>query len=335
MRLQKPYMLLFICALCFLPTLVLGQEEAKVPKASSAPNVTIPTNQKVQKATSNPQPNKNNEAGPKDESKKSRHEPPKSESNILAKSIKILNEYSSLLSAAAAFFAAIIALYLGDWKSKLEKPRLKLTFNETKKYPFFQTLAFETFGVPVDINGQVTDISRPGFNARVMIENKGKKTAKHVEAKIEKIEFYRNNRKISSTRHYHPTTVKWSGEKDWAPVDIVPDSHFFLDLFWAKNEKTSEILSFNEFRFNSYGIELKRELLKDIIDNDISPTQEIYWNVWVDNSYDRGLPRRYNIQGEIYIYFVVNADNCSPLRFKAIIEWTHDSWNSPNIKIQN
>ncbi len=262
------------------------------------------------------------------------HEKKKTEDKVLIKFIKILNEYSSLLSAVAALLAALIALYLGDWKSRIEKPRLKLTFEETKTYPFFQTIAYENFGIQLDINGVLTDILRPGFNARVMIENKGKRTAKRVEAKIEKIEFYKGSKKISATRYYHPTTIKWSGEKDWSPVDIVPKSHFFLDLFWAKNEQRSEIMSFNIKRYHINGIELNEDLLEEIICKDIRTTQEIYWNVWVDNSYNRGLPRKYDIEGEIHIYIVVNADNCAPVAFEAIVDWTYDSWNKPNIKIR-
>jgi len=238
-----------------------------------------------------------------------------------------------LIGAVAALFAALIALYLGDWKSRLGKPKLKLFFKEDKEYPFCHKIAFEPFEPPLDINGQLTGISRPGFNARVKIENKGKKTARKVEAKIEKIEFFKNGERISPTRYYHPTPVKWSGQKDWAPVDIVPNSHFFLDLFWSQNESTSEIFSFNEAKFKSYGILLEAENLKKIIEDAIRPTQEIYWNVWVDNSFPRGLPVRYDIQGDICLHFVVNADNCSPLRFKAIVNWTYDTWDSPNIKI--
>ena len=253
--------------------------------------------------------------------------------NYFFKLVNTLNKYSSLLSATAAFVAAVIALYLGDWKSRFEKPKLKLTFKSENKYPFFQTLAFGTFNVPVDIHGQVADISRPGFNARVMIENIGKTTARNVEAKIEKIEF--EDKTHTSTRYYHPTTVKWSGEKDWSPIDIVPNSYFFLDLFWAKNETTSEILAFNEEKFKNYGALIDRKILKKIIDDDIQPIQEIYWNVWVDNSYDRGLPVKYNVQTKIDIYFTVNSENCAPIRFKAIIKWLYETWDRPDIKVMS
>ena len=74
--------------------------------------------------------------------------------------------------------------------------------------------------------------------------------------------------------------------------------------------------------------------MKEIIDKDIQSSQEIYWNVWVDNSYERGLPKKYDIQGDIYIYFIVNAENCAPIKFESIIKWNFDTWNFPDIKVR-
>ena len=73
--------------------------------------------------------------------------------------------------------------------------------------------------------------------------------------------------------------------------------------------------------------------MEEII-KDIQPSQEIYWNVWVDNSYERGLPRKYDIQGDICIYFIVNAENCAPIKFVAMVTWAFVTWNSPDIKIR-
>lgn len=328
MRIRKLFIMIFILILCIFPCSLFSQEIKESNKERSAPKETSIKRSKPINSISE------KERNGKAAGTKIKNQSAKNEDTIFLKWLKILNEYSSFFSAVTALFAALIALYLGDWKSRMEKPRLKINFEETKTYPFFQTIAYENFGYQLDINGVLAEILRPGFNARVMIENKGKRTAKRVEAKIEKIQFFNEKEEISSSRHYHPTTIKWSGEKDWSPVDIVPNSHFFLDLFWAKNETSSEIISFNESRYRINGIELDNELLKDIVTNEIQPTQEIYWNVWVDNSYDRGLPRKYNVQGEIHIYIVVNADNCSPVTFKAIVDWTYDSWNKPNIRIQ-
>ena len=309
--------------LVFCTAIGHGQQRMGEP----APNTIASKSKAEQKHFETDQANTNNSTPTSKET-----ESPKTPSLI-----DILDKYKSLIAAITAFstlLAVLVALYLGDWKARLEKPRLKLSYVENKEYPYFHTLAFEPFGIPVDIHGQITDIYRPGFNARVKVVNTGKTTAKNVEAKIEKIEFYRNNSTIAPTRYYHPTTVKWSGEREWDPVDIVPESHFFLDLFWSKSETTSEIFSFNDTRIRHSGISLRSDLLKEIIENDIQPTQEIYWNVWVDNSYERGLPRKYNIQGDIVIYFVVNAANCDPLRFEAIVKWTADTWNCPDIKIR-
>ncbi len=245
-----------------------------------------------------------------------------------------LNNYASLISASVALFAALVALYLGDWRQRLNKPKLKISFNENKKYPYFQTLNFQAFKLPINIDGQITDLYCPGFNARLRVDNTGKSTAKNVQAKVEKIEFYENGNKIAPTRHYHPTTVKWSGEREWKPVDIVPNSHFFLDVFYAKNETSTEIFNFNNTKLKHYNINLQDELLKEIIEQDLQPSEEVYWNVWVDNSYDRGLPSKYSIQGEIIIYFIINADNCSPIKFESIVNWSFMNWNQPQLRIR-
>jgi hypothetical protein len=89
----------------------------------------------------------------------------------ISRIFKILNSYASLISAFGALFAALIALYLGDWKNRLQRPKLQLSFKENKEYPYFHTLSFEPFGTPIDIHGQITDIYCPGFNARVKIVN--------------------------------------------------------------------------------------------------------------------------------------------------------------------
>lgn len=242
-----------------------------------------------------------------------------------------LNKYSTLLSAIAAFFTALVALYLGDWKWRLTKPRLKLCFDEHRSYPYFHKLAFERYDLPIDFGGRPIYIFRPGFNARVKIINDGKTIARKVQAKVEKIEFYRENTMVRPPRYYHPTTVKWSGEPGWNPVDILPKSYFFMDLFWAKNETFSEIFSFNNAKYRQ---EIKKEVLEEIITKHINPSGEVYWNVWIDTSFDRGVPKKYDFEGDIVIYFIISGENCDPLRFKAIINWSFKKWNAPTIKIR-
>jgi len=247
--------------------------------------------------------------------------------------LKNMDKHASLLSAIGALTAAFVALYLGDWKARLERPKLKLTFKNAGKYPYFHNLSFGSYDSPINLDGQSFSLQCPGFNSRVRIDNNGKTTAREVQAKIEKIKFTDLNGKKLADSFYHPTTVKWSGEKDWRTVDIVPDSHYFLDLFWSKNETTSEIYKFNKEKMEKYNVIINHEVLTDIIDSDICPSNEIYWNVWVDNSWDRGIPKKNDIQGKIIIYFIVNASNCKPIRFTAFINWNFKNWNRPEIYI--
>jgi hypothetical protein len=167
----------------------------------------------------------------------------------------------------------------------------------------------------------------------VKVLNRGKLPAKNVEARVEKIELHESDRR-TQIHYYHPTTVKWSGEPDWNPVNIGPESHFFLDVFWVKNERTPEVFSFNEWRIDGYGIFLESHHLTRILEEDIQPSGEIYWNVWVENPYNRGLPDRFLFEGHIIIFFVVNGENCGPVRFEAVIDWTSERWNQPDIEIR-
>jgi hypothetical protein len=209
---------------------------------------------------------------------------------------------------------------------------LELGFKEKKHYPFFHELAFEPFEGYIELHGQKIPIFRPGFNARVQIFNRGKSTAKKVQARIEKIDLVKGDKKIR--RHYHPTTVKWSGEEDWNPIDIPPKSSFFLDVFWANNETSLEIISFNSERYNNRDLWIKEELLEKHVKQKIIPPEQIYWNVWVKNPLFRGIPESYDFQGTINIYFIINGDNCNPLKFQAIVDWKFETWNKPAIKIK-
>jgi hypothetical protein len=236
-----------------------------------------------------------------------------------------------LLSALGTLFAALVALYLGSWRDILRKPKLRLYFNEKKEYPYFHNLAFDAYPQIINFIGQEIYILKPGFNARIKIYNKGKTTAKSVQARVEKIILKDKSSIINSERIYHPTTVKWSGEKEWNPIDIVPKSHFFLDIFWSNNEMPLEITNFNHILYRE---EINKNILEDIIENDISPSGEVYWNVWVESPYNRGIPSKYDFEGDISIHFILNGENCGPLRFQALVNWTFSSWNSPNIKIK-
>jgi len=106
---------------------------------------------------------------------------------------------------------------------------------------------------------------------------------------------------------------------------------FFLDLFWSKNETEDELVDFNEKRFDD---EIEKKIIKRIVNDTKYPTGEIYWNVWVDRSFHRGIPVKYNFEGKIKLFITINCENCSPIQFKAIIDWTRETWNNPNIKIR-
>lgn len=247
---------------------------------------------------------------------------------------EVLDIYARLIGAAASFCAVLVALYLGSWREKLRKPKLKIYFNENKAYPYFHKLSFGSFNTNIDLDGGKILILIPGFNLRVKIQNTGKSTAKNVQARIEKIEFKNQNNIAAPTTYYHPTKVKWSGESSWRPVDIVPQSHFFLDIFHSINLSSHEIASFTEQELINQQVEFDSGLLKDIIKKDVKPDEEIYWNVWVYRPDSRGVPARYYFQGDIVIYFTTNSDNCEPLKFEALVNWTIKTWNEPSVKIR-
>ena len=72
--------------------------------------------------------------------------------------------------------------------------------------------------------------------------------------------------------------------------------------------------------------------LKKIIAN-LNRTEKIFWNVWIDTSFARGLPTQYSYSGDIHIYILVNAENCKPLKLVAKINWSPNNWNKPKINI--
>jgi hypothetical protein len=180
----------------------------------------------------------------------------------------------------------------------------------------------------LDFNGENIQFSFPGFNARVKIINDGETTAKKVQARIEKIELFHKEINLTETLFYHPTALKWSGEPDFDPVDIMPDSFFFLDLFYSINETSNEIMSYNKKLCEG----IDQEII-DIFIKNINPSNEIYWNVWVNNPHNRGIHHKYYFEGEIVLFIIINAENCDPIKFKAKILWNQLQWNCPEIEI--
>ena len=254
------------------------------------------------------------------------------QSSDLTYFVNQLRDYSTLLTATAALLAVLATLYISVWRTILRKPKLTLYFLENRD-PYLQQLGFGPFPQLIVLDGLPVNILNPGFNARVKVFNNGKTTATKVQARIEKIEIYDHGQLVMK-RHYHPTAIKWSGEPDWNPKDIVPKSFFFLDLFHSINESSNEIFAFNEKRLKKYHIYFDEGILKETIQKDIRPSEKIYWNVWIDISYDRGVPKKYDQQGDIILYFIISGENCDPLKFQAVINWSYQNWNRSNIRIK-
>ena len=222
----------------------------------------------------------------------------------------------------------LVTIYLQILKPWLVRPKLSWAFIENNN--FLREIAFETFPKKYDFDHQIIGINRPGFNARIKILNNGKTTAKRVQGRVECLRLFNRKTEKYSIIEYHPTVVKWSGEETWNPVDIAPKSHFFLDLFWVKNERIEEILNFN---FNRYRGEINKENLEVMIKEN-SPADEVYWNVWIDNNWNRGVPTKIRHEGDISADFIINGDNCDPIRLNCSIVWFQESWNKPKISIR-
>jgi hypothetical protein len=259
--------------------------------------------------------------------------PAEKNNSLIAK----LNYYSPLLSAITgifAVFAALTALYLGHWRNILRRPKLKVYYDNKDKKHYLQKLAFEAYRKKINFGGAMIQIFRPGVNLRFKVINNGKQTAKNVRVRVEQLDLFNKNRE-KKTSYYHPTVSKWSGEIDWGSVDIAPQSHFFMDVFWVKNETIDEIFKFNNELYNKHGIEIKEEILKSIIETKIETMNKIYWNVWVDTSYERGIPSGYIFEGKIIIHFNISSDNCEPVNLKTKIEWSKLKWDNPSVKFED
>jgi len=243
----------------------------------------------------------------------------------------LANEYVRFIVSLGPILASLVALYLGYWKKRWERPKLKLFFREEHKYPYFDLIAFNPYeNIDITLSGRAIKIYRPGLNVRIKVGNIGKSTAKNVQARVEKIELVSSGNK--QTKYYHPTIIKWSGEKEWNPVDIVHQSYFFLDTFFVINEMTDVIAAFNVDLYKQSNIYIDEQILKDILKETIS-SDESYWNVWVDSPSIRGIPPKYDFQGKIAVHIVINAENCDPIKFKVEIGWSVDKWSQPSVKI--
>lgn len=235
------------------------------------------------------------------------------------------------LSAFGSFFASGVALYLGYFRARWNRPRLQLAFKTDD--PFYHQLSVGAYPLFLIFQCSPIEIHKPFFNSRIKVFNTGKTTAKNVLARIEYIEFLSTQDRKPYPIYYHPSIVKWSGERDWNSIDIVAGSHHFLDMFWSVNETDEAILRFNMDNYKLQGLAIKEKTLLEIIRKDVVPERLTYWGVWIDSSYSRGIRSRYTYEGLMNVYFTINSDNCDPLAFYASITWTRETWNKPSISV--
>lgn len=230
------------------------------------------------------------------------------------------------------FLAVLVALFLGLRENIIKllyKPNLKLYFEDGKE-PYCHKISFEEFETEMEFFDHKFYFQRPGFNSRIKIANEGKTTAKNVQVYVERVELYDlQNNLIEPAIHYHPTKIKWSGEMNWSPVNIISESYFLLDVFWCRNETLEEIVEFN------YYVTCKEEIEKDIITEfltDAYYSNNVFWNIWVESPDRRGIPQIFQHEGVIDIFFIINAQNTPVLKFKANIKWSETNWDRPEIK---
>lgn len=231
------------------------------------------------------------------------------------------------LQIIGPYFIGIAALLVGFKDiiiNFIKRPRLKSLFDQNEEQYTHKVL----FNPLEEIHDPLTNtdyiIRQPGFNSRVAIWNKGKATAKKVQVRLVDINIYNKEEDFVKRIVYHPSMVKWSGEKEYTTSDIPPDSKFFLDLFYAVNETNKEVLKYHE--------ELGQSTLKRIIGK-AEYSKDIYWNVWIDASYPRGVSTKNIIEGNFKLNFIIYAENCKPHKFKISIDWDKKTWNSPKIKV--
>ncbi len=240
------------------------------------------------------------------------------------------SESDSWLVTFGPWFTGVVALLLAFvfnflvpwWRA----PKLSIKY-ESAKNAYAMKLFFDTMNPPFRdplLGNNLIYLRQPGFNSRVKIINEGRTVAKNVQARLESVKCYDESKTLRHEISYHPSAVKWSGEKKYNKVDIAPfGSYFFLDLVFCINETYEEIMNYYSGR---------DDIPTGLIDpNDYSGN--IYWDVWVDKSYVRGIPARYTTEGFFELNYHVMADNCKPLSFTACMTWEKATWNKPKITV--
>jgi hypothetical protein len=213
----------------------------------------------------------------------------------------------------------------------IDKPKLRYYFNNFGEPPYRKILGSHPYTQEFIIHGDSVLILRPTAAILLKIANDTDTTVKSAIAKIEKIEIIKEGRNNDrETHYYHPTDLKWSGEPDWHPVDIMPHSHHFLDLFRVINEQKERVLETNiDFYRNRH----KERMITWAV-NRLGQQEQIHWNVWVKDPDSRGIPSGYTDEGTILLYIVINSENAVPLRFRAKIRWSAQNWDYPAIVLE-
>jgi hypothetical protein len=224
------------------------------------------------------------------------------------------------------YFVGMVALLIG-FKDQIlnfyRRPRLDMLFDQHQEEYYHDLLfnALEDIRDPVTYTRYV--IRQPGFNSRIFIWNKGKTTARKVQARLVDINIYDKEKKFVKRVVYHPSIIKWSGEREYRPIDIPHKSKFFLDLFYAISETREDILR--------YYSGLEGSTLQRIMGN-AEYSGDVFWNVWIDTSYPRGVPPKYTVEGHFKLNFVVYAENAKSYEFAVSVDWDKQKWNRPDIK---
>ncbi|MBM4306303.1 MAG: hypothetical protein FJ123_06145 [Deltaproteobacteria bacterium] len=230
------------------------------------------------------------------------------------------------LQITGPFFVGLVALFIGlkdQILNFLRRPSLDMLFDQHKEGYYHELLhnPLEEIHDPVTNTRYV--IRQPGFNSRIEIWNRGKTTARKAQARLVDLAIYDNKKNLVKRIVYHPSIIKWSGEKEFHPVDIPGESKFFLDLFYAVSETKEDILRYHR--------ELGESTLRRVI-GDAEYSGDVFWNVWIDTSYPRGVPPKYTIEGHFELNFFVYAENCRPRKFAVSVDWDKQKWNRPDIK---
>ena len=229
------------------------------------------------------------------------------------------------LQILGPYFIGSVALFVGLKDiifNFFNRPRIKPQFKPNKEEYCHKILFNPLEEIDDPITGIKYIIRQPGFNSRVAIWNRGKSTAKNVQVRLVDIDVYNKQIKFVKRKVYHPSLVRWSGERTYASIDIPQSSKFYLDLFYSINESNREV-----YRYHS---ELGKNILKRVVGS-TEYSNDIYWNVWIDATYPRGVSQKEIVEGRFKMHFVIYGDNFKPKNFEVQIDWAIDTWNTPNI----